>query len=250
MTKTSFQQLFGPLKALQTFSIAQDIHIHSLTGKAGGRRVHVFRHRRPGIGDAAVRTPMILIIYCFLDAIKCMAEVLSSSSLRVKLGLLCIHTKCEDLAKPSLPDAQVEQSEHCARVLRKRQEEGWLPPGEVHPDVTTYTPSAEIKKAAQGITGGFPCQALPTRFWHRLLNGWCVNASICDACTLWRTYARQAEWKDWMGSGVLWYLICFEWLIAYPTCVQAAHQSQDFRFNSLPLLDVSGSAVSQAVHWF
>ena len=55
---------------------------------------------------------------------------------------------------------EVECDEYCQSVLRCRMADGYLHPGEVHGDVTEFTPTGKLSHDAAGIVGGFPCQVL------------------------------------------------------------------------------------------
>ena len=53
----------------------------------------------------------------------------------------------------------MENNEYCRRVLECRQADGLLPPCPIHDDVQTLKGEQVQALGAEGIGGGFPCQA-------------------------------------------------------------------------------------------
>ena len=54
---------------------------------------------------------------------------------------------------------EVESDDYCATVIGARQKDGFFEPSPLFRDVATFTPSGDLALAAEGLTGGFPCQA-------------------------------------------------------------------------------------------
>ena len=59
---------------------------------------------------------------------------------------------------------EVESDDYCTTVIDCRQKDGFFDPAPVFRDVAVFTPSSEITGAAEGVVGGFPCQAVGISF--------------------------------------------------------------------------------------
>lgn len=57
--------------------------------------------------------------------------------------------------------SEVECNEYCRKVLLQRQAENLLPACKVHNDVCTLKGPDVQNSGAEGVGGGFPCQAGP-----------------------------------------------------------------------------------------
>lgn len=55
-------------------------------------------------------------------------------------------------------------NDYCTTVIDCRQKDGFFDPAPVFRDVAVFTPSSEIAGAAEGVVGGFPCQAVGISF--------------------------------------------------------------------------------------
>ena len=123
----------------------------------------VYGHRRIGVGTFRVAASCNFLLgdakftaLIFLRFIRPLCYVLRSTFIAAAV-----------LVQPSFAlivlshdaECQVEWNTACQRVLASRISDGLLPPGEIHSDIRSFRPSAEIREQVECLTGGFPCQA-------------------------------------------------------------------------------------------
>lgn len=88
---------------------------------------------------------------------------------------------------------EVECDQFCQKVLRARMEEGCLPKVGISPDVSTFSPKGQQKRA-KAICAGFPCQVTSLESFHGLS---CWVAFIAQGIS---AAGRQGGLGDWRSA--------------------------------------------------